>query len=371
MEVGELVEIMLRNAAFENVINDPRSQFGLLQRPLLGPRFMPERLVPDNDFAEYGLKLRPLIANAASDTSPVQLKKSHKWKSQKFSLADSDIGAEFSGKDYDALVRMLRNAGVSSPASMEGMVQLINWFKASVSLPMAHFNEKERWECIVDAEITRTGDGNYEETIEYPNPSGARVAASLDWTNDANDPWTDISARLDWLEDQGKPCVAIVAPQSVLNVLRGNDKMRNRIGRISLAAGTIVGQPSARLSGAQLSDVFSQEDVPVPISYNARYNLPASSEYFLKRDVMVFFGATGTDAAIELGDDQDPILLQDTIGYVGVGTVSGESAPGKRTVVDVDHHKPPRVTCEGWQKALPIPADPDAISVLYDIDITP
>ena len=60
-------------------------------------------------------------------------------------------------------------------------------------------------------------------------------------------------------------------------------------------------------------------------------------------------------------------LVENTIGYVGVGRAVGQRAPGRVVRVEAFNNKPPRIEAEGWQTTLPVIADPESIAVIKGI----
>jgi hypothetical protein len=370
MDIAGLITQMSTEGAFARVINNPLAQFGPPTQPFLGATLLPDRMVPENSYTEEGVKYRSVIANAATRYSPVQKKGGALVGTVDVKLRDSDIGSELKAQEYDAVIRLVERAaaagaGVNRP-TMEAVAQLTRWAINTLSRPLAILDEKNRWDAIVDASVTRTGDNGYTETVTFPNPTDARVAAGGTWTSDAYDPYVDIMERVEFLAGKGYTVSRIFAPSTVRSMLSNNAKIAARIGRVSVAAGTAVGLPG-RVSLNGLNALLGEDGVPPIELYDAQYETQTSTGFYLKRDVMVFVATTARDQSIDRGD-QEPILLQNTIGYTGVGRPAGQSQSGRvlytRSIPD---SKPPRIEGEAWQTTFPVILDPEAIAVVTGI----
>ena len=91
------------------IASNPLAQFGR-RRQYLGATLLPERLVPENNYTEEAIRYKTVIANAATRYSPAQLKGGEIVGSFDVVLGHSDIARQFTGRDYDALLRYLKDA---------------------------------------------------------------------------------------------------------------------------------------------------------------------------------------------------------------------------------------------------------------------
>ena len=139
-----------------------------------------------------------------------------------------------------------------------------------------------------------------------------------------------------------------------------------RLGILSLAGGTTVGLAGSASDG-DIQRMFQRDGLPVPETYDATYNTETATNYYLKRDCMVFVCTTGRDDSFVVPDTQQEIPLRNTLGYTGVGPAAGFSDPGRRTYVWTRGRKPPAVMAEGWQASFPVILEPEAIGVLKNI----
>jgi hypothetical protein len=365
MDIAALVEQMNRDGAFKKIINNPLAQLGRKPKRYLGAELLPEKDVPANKYTEQGIKYRSIIANSGTRYGPSQLKGGVITGSFDVSLGESDIASQFTGPEYDTLLDLLSRAG-QGPAPQEAVRNLLQWVDVTVNVPLVELLEKQRWDAIVSAQVVRVGDNKYTETVNYSNPTGHRVAAGGVWSNNAYDPYTDIMNQMDFMVGKGYEVNRIFASRTVISKLAMNTLIRTRVGRISIASGTVLGL-AGRASIDEINALFSQDGLPPIEEYNLTYNTDTSFGRFLPTTVFVMVGTTGRDVAIDLGT-AEPIPLRDTLGYTAIGRAQGQTVPG-RHLVDPRYYdtKPVRVECEGWQTAAPVITEPEAISVITGI----
>lgn len=370
MDLKGLIEDMIHNGAFADVVNDPLAQFGPAKKPYLLAPLLPEKEVPQNEYTEEGIRYRTVIANASTRYSPVQIKGGVISGSMRVTLGNSDIGSQFTGADYDALIRALdryNGPGNTSRPAMESMVStLLNWADLSLNEPLLVHNELNRSLAIFGAQVILTGDNNYREVVNLPNPSGARVAAGGTWSSDAYDPWADIVARWHYLTDKGYAVNAIFTSNTVLQKLSNNLKIKQRAGVVSIVSGTVVGLPGS-VSRERLNEMATADGMPPFITDDQVYLTQNGYGYITPRDEMAFIGLTGRDQNIERGD-LEPVVYHDTLGYTAIGRPAGQPAPGRVVKVNPKlDSKPPHIQGEAWQTSFPVVQDPEAIATIQDI----
>lgn len=364
MGVLELVERMKRDGNFKRVVNNPRAQMGTRAKSYLGATLLPEVKKKQNKYTERGLKYRTIIAKAGTRYSPVQIQGGNITGSFDVELGHSDTGNRFTGEEYDTLLDMLADAG-DGEESPEAVRTMLDWADTTLNLPLVEFNELQRWQAIVDSLVSCKGDNGYIEEVELLNPTGHRVAAADLWSDDTHDPYDDIMAGIDFMHGKGYEISRIISGRTVLSKLTNNEKIRNRVGRISVMSGVVTGQP-ARVEQDKLNQYWSQDGIPPAEEYNLQYFTNTSSGYFLPRDVFVMVATTGRDVELDFGDDEF-IPLRDTLGYTGIGRPQGQTAPGRHTVVNAYDNKPIRVEGEAWQCSFPVITEPEAIYVITGI----
>ena len=371
MDIKGLVEDMVRGGAFMQVMGDPLAQLGTPAAPYLFAGVLPERLVEYNEYTEQGIRYRTVIANAGTRYSPVQIKQGVISGAMRVTLGNSDIGSHFTGADYDGLIRVLERVGgtgVGVRPRLEAIARtLIGWAENTINQPLLVHNEYNRVQALVNAQVILTGDNNYRETVNLPNPTGSRVAAGGVWSNNTYDPWADIIARQNFLAAKGYQTNRIIAGTDVLTILRNNDKVKARAGSISIMSGTVTGMPGA-VSAARLNEMAQADGLPPFEAYDRKYFTQTTYGELFPRATMLFLGLTGRDERIERGD-LEPVVQGNTLGYTAIGRAAGQPTPGRampapRVIMD---SKPPRVEGEGWQTSFPVVTDPEAVSVIHTI----
>lgn len=389
MDIGGLVQNLIENDAFSRLVNDPLAQFGPPEQPYLGADILPERVVMDNEYTEEGVRYRSVVANHATRYSPVQIKEGMIVGSMRVTLGNSDIGAELTGQQYDHLIRLMQRAygrpglgaaagsGIAIP-SMQAVAQMLRWTDMGLVRPLHSRNEVDRWNAIVDATVVMTGDNGYIDTITYPNPVGHRINAGGQWSNNAYDPLGDIIAVKNFLAVKGYRLARIITSTNVTTILSNNLLLRQRAGYVSIISGVVVGL-SSLLSQDDLNAMAQKNGLPPFEVYDTQYftqnagtttvttsGVTFTGNWYLKRNVMVFIAATGRNEEIDRGD-LEPVVRQDTLGYVGIGRAGGQDTPGMVVEVEAKKGKTPRIEGQAWQTSLPVILEPEAICVIKNI----
>jgi hypothetical protein len=339
------------------IATNARAQFGTPRRQYLGASLLPERLVPANEFKERGIKYRTVVANDGTRYSAVQKKKGQKVGTMQVSLGESDIGNDLTAEEYDALLELLQ-----SGTTMQQMTRVLDWVDTTLVRSLIEHNERHRWQAIVRAQVTRTGDDGYQETVLYSNPVGHRINASSVWSNDANDPMDQIMAQADFMAGKGFTINRIIVPRPVMSILTGNAKIQARNGSTVINLGGTLTVAQQRANIKALAGIFNDNDLPAPEMYDLQFSTQTGTKHFLDRNVMVMVASTGRDETIDFGDEEE--LIVDTLGYDGIGRPAGQSKPGRVVVLEQFRNKPPRIQGEAWQTELPVIQEPEAISVI-------
>lgn len=363
IDLATLINNLQQDGTLRSIVNNQFAQFGLPTQPNLGATLLPEKSVPENAYREENIRYRTIIANNGSRYSPVQRKKGVLMGAFDVSLSNSDLGSEFTGRDYDTLLRLL-----GTGSTMEGVIQITKWAEAFFNRGMIALNEKQRWEAILNAEVVATGDNGWSETITYANPSGHRVNAATQWSDDAVDPMNDIGAIVDLLYTKGYTVTRIITNRPVISILNKNAKMRSRAGLNVINATTgLLNTAPGRIDHARLNAIFAADNLPPIEEYNALYRTSTGTAAYIPGNTMVFACATGRDEALLLDNSDTYKEITDTLGYLAVGRAVGESSPGRvlRLFPEVD--KPPRIDGQSWQTTIPVITEPEAFAVIKNI----
>lgn len=360
MDLVTLLNEINQTTGFERIARNPAAQFGRPQRRYLGAELLPERTVPANAYREESVNYRTVIANSGTRYSPAQKKGNSLVGSFMVELAESDIANEFTGHQLDVLMSLLQRN-----ASMDAMASITNWLDTTVNLGLVELLEAQRWQAIVGASIERTGDNKLSETITYSNPAGHRVTAAAAWSDDANDPFEDIFTIVDLLAGKGYNVNRIITRRSVVSIMSANANVKTRVGVAVVNPSGQITSAAGRATMAAINGVLQDDGLPAIELYDQQYRTQTGTEFFLPAGTMVFACTTGRMEDIDLGDETRTIY--DTLGYTAVGRGVGQSAPGRVLQAEAKTDKPPRIEAEGWQTALPVITEPEALAVISGI----
>jgi hypothetical protein len=365
MDLRTLIERMRSDRVFIDVALNPRAQFGLPNRRYLGATLLPERLVPENAYEETEIRYRTVLANDGSRYSPAQKKGDQSLVgSFLVVLGNQDIAREFTGSDYDGLIRLLSRGGTN--ATMQAMATITRWTDTAVNLGLAELNEKHRWDALINAKVLRRGDNGYAEDVPLSDPPGHRVVAAGVWSNPAYDPYVDITAGVQKLRDKGYDVNRFVTSTRVLNILAANPKIQQRTG--SMLVFNANGSVSTFQTSASLSSINARlqaDGYPAIELYDLKYFTQVGTARFMPEDVFFMAATTGRTEEIPIG--QETIVMENTLGYFAIGRAVGEAAPGRVIREWPFDNKPPRIEAEGWQTGFPVPTDPEAMFVIKSI----
>lgn len=359
MDILTLINQMEADGAFRQIANFPAAQLGTPSAPYLGATLLPERTLGDNTFTEYGLKWRTIIANDGSRHSSAQRREGAMVAEMKFSTWTQDTQAVLDSQDYDALIKLLQtNADMSAITTMTDFVDM------QVVRALLDLIEKQRWEALINKKIIRQGNNAYYEEIDYPSFPGMTASIAASWRDPNVDPWLDISAMVQRLQARGREVSRIITDGITLNILAGNPKMMARMGGTLIINNMGAAQQLPMGGGFdRLNAFFAGNGLPAIERYDRTFNTNLGTGYFFPRGTFAMFGTTDrTPVTIEVGDEER--ILENTLGYVGIGRTTGEGDPGRVVRAQVFTNKPPRVVVEGWQDIAVVPVEADATAIL-------
>lgn len=363
MDLSQLLQQIEAARDFYTLANTPSVQFGPLVRPLLGPTILPERAVDRNEYTEEAIRYKSLIANDGTRYSAAQKRPSGIISgSFNITLGHQDVASEFTSRDYDAVVRYLQQGAGGGP-SQEATAILLRWVDNSLVTPLINLMEKQRWDAIIDGQITRSGDNGYSEIVTYPNPGGHRSVAGGAWSNAAYDPYADITAKVDLLYDKGYMANRIITSRKVATMMARNPNIARRAGSVRVLSETdIVGRANLE----DVNQMLMADGIPVIEVYEGRYDDLAGTHRYIRDGVMVILSTTGNDEVIAFPNGE-PRIMQNTIGYCALGTPAGYSTSGRQLYTEARKDKPPRIEGQAWQSSLPVIIEPESMTVITGI----
>jgi hypothetical protein len=363
MDLLTLVKQMSGDGAFVRIAQNPVTQFQVPKRRYFGAELLPEKMVDENAFTEDQVKFRTIVATDGTRYSPAQKKAGDLFGTVKVELGHSDIARELTGREYDALIKLL--GGGSDMAAME---KVIHWADTVLNLALVEKNERDRWQAIINGQVVRQGDNSFVETVSFPNPVDHRVAAANLWSDDAYDPFDDIFAGADLLDSKGYAVSRIIGSRRVTGIMAKNEKVRSRTGHLSVDTSGSIRMMGGRADLAAINAVLqSGEGLPGIEPYTLRYRTETGDVPFVRNDCLVMVATTGRDQNVDMGDGQS-IPITDTLGYCAIGRAVGQSKPGRVVTVEPKTNKPPRLEGEAYQTSFPVITEPEAFFVITNIN---
>ncbi len=381
---------------FKRLALNPLAQFGAEDQPLLGARFLPEILVPENSYQEDQIRYRVNPALDGTRYSPAQMQRGGMLIGQlKVDLGYTDTADEFTGQMHDGLVKLLMRGG-----DMEAIAQVVRWSDNALVRPHTIKNELQRWDAIIRAQVVRTGSDGFKETVPYYAPAGHRptvgggtVGAPAGWyAASGYDPYDDIFAGVQKLEDLGYQVTDMIGTGKTLSVLKTNPEVVKRTSKVIVNAGGQLQGSTGRVSMSDLQMINQDEDLPPFTKYNAGYETATGFKRYLDspnsdRDYLILIGRSGlqwdmkTDYASRVDGvtgTYDPealevkdLTINNTLGYYGVGRNVGQSSSGRTIHTEAQMKKPVGLYGEAYQTGLPVIQEPQAIYVIQVMRPTP
>lgn len=371
-DIADLLNELRADGTLYRIAMDPRAQFGTQTRRLIGAELLPERLVDQNAYTEEQIRFRTVVANAGTRYSPAQRKGGALVGSFQVMLAESDIASEFSSRDYDTIVRLLQGIGsimgnlTGAAPGITAAAMMVNFMETTVRDALVELLEVWRWQAMVDGVVKLRGDNEYSEDVAYPRYPDLHGAALHNWSDGTQDPFADLFARTLAMSNRGMTPGRLIMGRSAFNLFAGNLQVRARVGKAIIGAGGTLQGTIGRASLAEVNGQLEQDGLPPIELYDLQYRTTLGSQFFLRRDVAVLVAQTGRNETIDLGDGQFE-TVENTLGYTGVGRPAGAGNPGRTLYMESKLDKPPRVDCQGWQTALPVITEPEAVSTITGI----
>lgn len=363
-DIGALVDRLFADGEVDNIRLNRTTQFGTPTRAYLGATLLPEREVDANEYTEDEIRFRTIIAVDGDRYSPAQIRDGGSIvRSMKVSLGNSDIARHLTARDYEALMKLL-----GRQADVEAMARVIRWADITLNLPLVELNEVQRWQCIINAQVVRRGDNNFQETVYYPNPPGSRVNVAGTWSDPTYDPWPDITGQAQKMQEAGFIVNRIITSRKVISILAANPLVAQRAGAQPLVindAGAVVRLPVQLVSRDMLNNLASRDGLPGFETYDLSYNTQVGTARFMPDTVMVMVCTTGREE--EIATEREILLVPETLGYTAIGLAVGQPDAGRVVHMEAYTNKPPRIEGEAWQTSLPVLQDPEALAVLKNI----
>lgn len=398
MTLTELLQKLRDIGDYDRLRLDVMSQFGPKDDPYLGASLLPEQNRDENAYTEEQIRYAPVIANAGASDSPAQQNTGGRLYGEfKVSFGNTNVADSLTAKEYDRILKlmMMSDQGGNDRATFQALARIIKFFDNSIREPMMALNELYRWQAIVDGNVKRRGSNGYAEDVVYPTPAnhrvtipGGTVAAKAGWYTEtlAYDPMNDFLQAQMFLRKKGYRISRIISNFSGLYAFMSNAKIRDNIG-----GSTIIntgGAPSRVVSSVSIDGVnayLQANQLPAWEVYDKVFNYrnPASqnvngidSSRFLDRkngaisvNPVILVCTTGRDESmIDFGDRSSlpngGLILENTLGYYGIGRVLGQPEVGRHYHEEVTAVHPVGMNAQCVQEGLPVITEPEAIYIM-------
>ena len=296
------------DGAFDRIMLNSLSQLGSvsmlnMNRELIGAKLLPDQMRYRNEYKEQAVRYRTVVATDGTPYTPAQLVKGAMVGSMKVELGHHDVKVEMDASQIEALEELIQMEAESrgeSAAELLAQQQLLNWVDTSVNMSLQFKKEWQRWQAIVDAQVSRVFPGGITETVSFPNPTGSRFNAGGVWSNDAYDPMEDIMTACNRLWGLGFNIDRFITSTNVVSNMATNEKIRTRAGYLSTSGGAVL---PVSISGYGLADVNAairrsssgNNALPDITTYDLQFPTQTGTSYFLPRNCFVIIGSTGED----------------------------------------------------------------------------
>jgi hypothetical protein len=379
--IQALLEMLRRDREFSKLLGNLLAQWGPPGKPRMSAIFLPPRLVEKNQDTIEEVNIRTVAAIDGTRHSPAQLVDAGELFGKiNYRLGHSDLARQIVGPDYDGVLAWL-NRGVP----MEAAARVMGMFSTMILDALVDHDELANWEAIFRNEITRRGNNAYFEYEQGPDLSGHRVNASVNWTTQTvdgsgqptNDPWaSDIIPRIRFLTrlnyDRGG--IRVVLTDRQLQTLAEHPATTRRAFSGSIATGQTIDQASSVMVESDVYSVFRKLGISQDRIYvnDQRIQTRTGETRCTPEDEMAFIASTGRTEEVRFNVDNpsEVRMVENTLGFSAIGVANGMSNPGRQSAQRAfENQKDARIEMEGWQASGPIILNPDAISVIKEIDL--
>ena len=362
--IYELINKLEEEQTFDRLVNDPNLQFDLQGEPLLFSSVLPERQVIQNHFRESSIELMSTIANDSTRYAPPQKKGNHRVSSAEIELINSDIAADLDQEAYEHLIQLL-----SRDATQNTVSELIRWFDRLINRPLALLREKQRVDAFALGYVAREGANDFDEVIKFPEFEGHRETISsgsesspAGWYDPEYSILDKVKAKMRMLRNKGYRVNRIITTPRIEEVMYDNKEIK-KYGTNQIQLGEQQLDLPTMSDSATLQAAFQSIGAPVPEVYDTGYSDQDGFHFFLE-DKFIMLCTTGRSQEVNLGEEENPLMLSNTLGYHAIGTATGQLDPGVATKVESFDGKDARIEGQGWQTSFPVIQHPEAYVTL-------
>ena len=365
-DLKSIVEELEEQGEFDKTTRNPLAQFGnqARGRNLLGAQLLPERMRDphDNSFTDEDFEIRTVIGQDTTRYSAVEKRSRVESEPRDVFLGELEAGALLTAQQIDSLNRILKRSGVE--VTKEAMVSLVERLGIGGLMDK---KELQRWEAIVFGQIMITGSGKKERIVNFPNPTGHRFAANGLWSDDAYNPFEDLTTGYQILEEAGHPLRAMFCRGKIWAYLQKNATVSSKVGTLIVNDLNQLETRNSLVERSKIQLYLQSEGFPPFTVYNLDYYTPTGKGYFLPDDLVVMIGSTPKQYELTNEADGAELLLYDTLGYFEVGTAQAQDEA--KDVLHAYYHekKPASIEVEAYGTGVTNIQENEAIVVINEI----
>jgi hypothetical protein len=374
-DLASLLDFLIRNRTLVAMAGNLLAQWGPSGRRLLGPDFLPPRFLPDGENMGEIERVHyfTVAAKDKSRHSPApKVDGGNMFGTVRYKVGDSGLIREMTSRDYDALMRYLRqNAGMSAIGVVEGFAD------RAILQALVERDEFKTWQILTTGGYGRYGDNGYVELVDGPNLSGQFIDAGDDWSDPETDPYVVIAARIQRLVNLGyaKNGIRVVTTDETRTILKSNPYSALRSGKSRLVTqgdGTIITEPiNGIVEDSDIDAIFRGLGVQAPTIYDLRGFTPGHvQKRFYPEGSMSFIASTGISEEVRWNQDdpEDITVVNDVVGFFGIGTANGQQRAGRQIEMRAfTRQTDARLEGEGWQATDGVLMIPEAVCGLNGI----
>lgn len=356
-----------------NIANDPRISFGTSETfRFLMAQFLPNRITDTNVVNEELTKGLEVIADDGEEMSPPQIKERAAGLPVVVKYGHNDLAQQVDAKTVQLINELLSGNDTAGAESV-----LARWMVRALRTGLEIKAEVQRCEAIALGQVTIKNKEGAKQVVSYNRsndfreniPSGT-TAAPLGIYNPATNPVLEyLVPYRDAMVDRGYQPRAIITSNRIARGFQSHPLVQQTYGGIVINASgnleTIIRTSNA--SFAALNSYLAANGLPPVITYDRFYpdQLGRTKRYF-PEDRLVIIGATNRTEELYWTNPESKILTQelieDTLGYYGIGISPGEDRAGAVINLSYSELKPKGTYGETYRNGFPVLLDQEAIT---------
>jgi hypothetical protein len=367
----------------DKMVLNPMSQFGPDDSPYMLAELIPDQQKPKNMYTEGQITYRRVIGNAGTNYSPAIINPG----GQIMGFFDVNFGVinqadEIDAATYENIMDILQlSTDGSNLRDIRAAAEVIRWIDQRILSPLDDLKELYRAQSLIDGQVQRKGVNGYAETVVYANAgqrlniSGGTIASPAGWykQDGSYDPITDFRTVKKLAADKGYDLQGIYSNYIAFAAFMDNASIKTRFNNAVILQNSQISSLSSNVDETAIQGLLARQGLPGWKQYNKGYNYRDASRNiqrtgYLDRpgyDPVIITCKTKQSLQIDIPLSLGKVNLANTLGYMGVGRVLGQTRIGRfmNAVVAADRY-PESLYAEAFEMCLPVLTAPDAFFVL-------